>query len=1143
VKKKSLLVLLLSAATVTVLADIAFDGGDAVLSLGAGTTFNYDISSPGEFQIGNLQSRVNTVFSGTGVFNVNGGTVSQYGGGSAVLLNAIYAPVAGSAGAPGANGTTITLNSGGSMVGSDNFMVYGLNLTDSDNILAGSLVFSHPITVGSENDVTLGLTSQLNQSVILDHGTLYLNSDLRCGQNVDILGVGTVETQGYSFEFGSYYNVPFNGTITWHNCNNVQLKTSGTLDGSWTFSGTTILNGNGATLDISSTGLFSVPAGQTLLLKNIALRGLTSSNFSILGTLQLEGATLTLGGSLSMTSGSVWVLVDSMVTLSRFNWSFTDDAVLYVGTGSSTGAATLGVNVIGASSADPEIGDVLLPSTINAPHPIIVNGGISTSNIQANVAAGNLVINPAYGVIAMTDQVYTWPSNPLGGEPIILSRSAILSPLDQIEFAVTQEVDCGHAHIVFATGATPQFIVDPGVTVTLSNVTFSGVSHNTFWLQEGATLNFGDNVVISFAEDVSWGGANLGVVGNGSYVLLTSDGPKVTCDLTGDGGSFSLGTNILGLSNIGIKGIGNITTSAAIVDDVLYQGYLALLGDARIDVVETTLPHVFYIYGLNNSFALYQNTLSFTGSISYEPDFQSMLSFTAAPTALSSGAVVVPTITFNGDEVMYLSTYGGTGCAYCVFDMPSVNVVNATNTSFVFGLNGIISGQQITLGSSSYPIVQDSALALVDPRTQFFANNEAGLFTFDASLLSSMLPTRHRLYQRMKKSLMPVAHKRSLSFPEGPSTVPNEEDVAVVHYQAAIPLMPLRGNVTLNDALGRLYTNFSIDSGHHMNLTVSGGVQIDAAATPITVKGDGSHTIADNDIINVVGGTLVQPNTINIYDDLTIDGFVMFQEGAVLCINSKATSAPVNITFASTSGISFGGNSALIISGLARLTFADGYQMAFNGNDRLIIDKNTTWEINDQTIYLSGLGVMQVQNGGQINLEYGAQVICGATYAQVTGGVFGDPGTYGVTLRAQNGGSVRIGEVLSLGSATSRLSFIGDSALDFSQGGRMIIAQNGVCECNALQGAPEYGVLDSIDFSNGGALYIGVNGKLLVDDNASGDGIAVYLDGASVSGTGYVGTVNYPITPPAGTSGASKQFIGQVQSNLFSKAVCLLVMW
>ncbi len=1103
-KKNFFSVCLLVSVFLPLQADIAFESDDATLSVGFGATFNYNPPFPVGLDKGAIEHLINAPFEGAAGFNCVNFNVKQGYQTFGRIVNGTYVPAVGNPSFPSSNATTIALRDGGALYGTNNFMIYNLTVATSNNLLSGSFNFMRPLAFGHNIGLTCALTNPLNQNIALDGGTLTVISDLVCASNVSITGTGTVTTLDsdgltHAFVFGGYYNIPLSGDITWQDCSNMQLKSSILLNGDWVFSGTCCLDGNGSTIDLSSGGSISVEHGSSLLLKNVVIKGLSNDNFVLLahsgsadGEVLLDKVTLCLSEELTTSVGHINVIGDSIFVLGNYDWTVNSSAVLTVD------GATLSLNVLSNDAT-------AYNSTLLVPHPIFIERVKSTSNIAANITAGNLVFSGG-GVIAEVSQVLVAGSVGGGGAPVILTHTNVLSPNDSIVFSSSQDIDGGGSRITFANPGTPQFTVAAGQTVTLRNIELYGITNTTFSLGDGAVISIGENVIFSLAEDIVWSNGAIEFNSPDKILIIKSDGPQHSWTFesapTNDSLPYTYAThlNLHGgtvlLQNVAFGGLRHIIHDSVAIDGDVYPGVVALNGCARVDVAENSVDHIFTVKNLDNYMLLSSGINTFTGSITFDSAAHSSLTFGSILQSNSSNAYQVPVVSFLGDRVIDVSSSNGS--AYCIFDMPSVVISNSAENSFILGNNGVFAGNRIDVAGRS--ICQTSARALVNPGSQISSALASGAIVFSDDLISSMIT-------------------RSLSFPGDISSMPDESIVPVVHYESAIPLTLMCGNVSLKEQLERKYTNFSVSPDYQLNLALHDGVQVHAADLPIVFKGDGTFTRSD--VINVIGGTQEKPNKIVVTEDITFNGYLMFEEGAALCIECAPSSSPVVIRFGDTSGISFGGNSTLMFTGAGTVLFADGYQMVFNGGDTLIIGRDMQWSLSSQNIYLAGLGSVQCQDGGLITLEHGSEMICGASYSQIVANAFGDAGTYGVVLRAKTGGGVRIGEVLAVGEQASRLSFIGNSSLNFSHGGRLIIAQNGVCECNALAGVAKYGIMEKVDFSNGGALYIGQNGNLLINSNAGEQGITLLLDGASVSGTGMVGVVG-------------SSFKGQVQSNLFS---------
>ncbi|MDQ5890458.1 MAG: hypothetical protein QG604_332 [Candidatus Dependentiae bacterium] len=1082
--KKLIYILVALCHVVAVQADIDFGSNDATLKLKSAMTFNYIPDLPSAFGKGCIQNTFDVMFTGF-PFAIENAIVKQNDSTYAYLANATYTS--------GNSGAVVSLQNSGVLNGVNGFKVWALSVGGEDAVLAGDLVLQNQLDLAPDGDLTCALTAPLTNNIFLDGGTLFLTKDLMCNTGVSVSGSGTISAQDHEFMFGGYYYSALNSNLCWSSCNSIKLRGTIALAGAWSFEGVCCIDGDGATIDLRSGGSMFVRPESLLILRDVAIKGITADNFGFIhqdgqddGTLQIDGARLQSAADVVMTFGSLVVTGDSMFMLGDHDWTFSGDGSLTVD------AATLSLNVLSNDTAAYD-------RTIYAPLPVFSGHVKNLENIASNRDSGNLIFVNG-GVVAEVSQVLV--AGGYSGSASTLDESAVLSPSDSIDFTDHTVVDGTGSKIQFANPGTPQFTIADGKTVRISNIELDGVTSSTFSLGTNSVLEIGENVIFTLAEDVLWSVGKIVLVGTGQTFEMKSSGPKRTWTFssapTNDHAPYTylthldLQSNTLVLRGVALGGLRHIVWGSADVDGTTIVGDIALGGDGTLNVTtESIVSHNIVIQGLNNRILLwaYQNT--FDGLISFDDTMASGLSF----------SFVLPTTLYGAPYIHFwdgtLDLSSTTGTAYCSFDFPSVCVTNHCVDSFVIGNNGILAGNLVTIVQNS--ILQTSARAMLNPGIQLFSELNTGAIILSDELLDAMLRSR---FGRRYPTPAYKMHSRPL-LTRG-LYLPNEAARPVVHYATAISLPLLAGNITLQDIYQKVYNNLAISDSRSLNLTLYDGVTVEQALeTPTTLK--------DTDFINIVGGTLQKPNKIAITSDFTINGNLMFGDNAVLCIQSNSPT-PVTITFGADSIISFGLNSVLLFQGFGSIILPDGYRIVGNTSTFLISEGMQLLLNEGQAIEFCGNGVMQCQDGGQVIVERGSEIRYGATSSDT------------VVLRAKNGGMVRVGEVLDIGDETSYLSFAGCTAsLDFSQGGRLIITQAGVCECNAYHGVADQLMIDTIDFSNGGELYVAGDGLFNVADNTYGDGITLLLDGARLSGNGLVGVVG-------------SSFCGKLQENLFSEA-------
>lgn len=143
---------------------------------------------------------------------------------------------------------------------------------------------------------TAQLTWTVNGSLAnycaLNGGTLTLGADLHLANGATITGPGVVDLSNYLLRFGSQnltINSPLNLTGT---DGKVELKADLSLASTFTFSGNCSIQGNGNTIDLSSTGNIVIDTNSTLLLENVILKNVGNTNIKCLdnsGIMILKG--------------------------------------------------------------------------------------------------------------------------------------------------------------------------------------------------------------------------------------------------------------------------------------------------------------------------------------------------------------------------------------------------------------------------------------------------------------------------------------------------------------------------------------------------------------------------------------------------------------------------------------------------------------------------------------------------------------------------------------------------------------------------------------------------------------------------------------------------------------------------------------
>jgi hypothetical protein len=773
-----------------------------------------------------------------------------------------------------------------------------------------------------------------------------------------------------------------------------------------------------------------------------------------------------------------------MFVIKNRNVTFEDDAVLIID------AAVLTLNVL-SNTASPYTGTVYAPSPIyNDDHEKLV------ANIAANIIAGNLEISNGGIITELNAATVISDGGGGGGGDFSVETGGFLSPESILLYEEDTEINGFGSRVVFSRTSNPQFVVADNTTVRLSNITLDGITANTFSIGTDAVLEIDENVDFILTDDITWSAEQICLVGEGNTFKIKSAGPQRTLYFhspgVGDPHDMSysthlaIGVNTLELYNVVLKGLRHVSFDS---DEVV--GDIVLAGNAVIetDSDEYVSSHHFVIQGAHNSFRTRTDNMTFEGSITFDPLSMSSVSFDFI---LEEGLARTPVIHF-WDDCLQVSSE--TGAAYCSFNAPVTQVSNHAGTAFVLGNNGYLKGNRVAVALN--PILQTSSRATIFPGMQLTTALSSGAIIIGDGLLDAM--RGHYSYNHKRLSARQALRRSELL--TRALSLPNESLKPVIHYDSALALPEIAGNLMLRDLYGVSYTNWGISSEQAANITLQDGVRVTQSSVATTLK--------EGDILNIVGGTIQQPNTLVIASDFSLEGNLMFDDNAVLCIEGSSLGAPALLNFAESSSISFGANSRLMIRGNIEVNFPFGYEIAYGdtGSTVSIGDRTFVRIYAEQEVALSGLGTLLCEDGGRIIIEMGGGLRVGTDFDDE------------LSIRVKTGGSIQVGDVMDVYEQPSYLSFAGAHyTLDCSQGGNLYIAQNGICECNLYHSSTRTGYMSSINFSSGGSLYIAQGGLFNVWRNTGEFGIGLALYGASLQGLGTVGL--------AGTS-----FQGTIQSN------------
>ncbi|MCX5921743.1 MAG: hypothetical protein NTX86_00200 [Candidatus Dependentiae bacterium] len=168
-------------------------------------------------------------------------------------------------------------------------------------------------------------------NMLMNGGTLTLNSDIVFSSGMQILDYGTVKLGSYNFKMGTG-ELTYAAPLYWDGTDGViTLNSNVTLSSTWTFSGSCILDGRGYVLDLSD-GTIVVEEGSTLHIRNTVLKNIAGTNISCLdnaGSIVLDGTTWIQNGDYTFTTGSMkWENIVRMKGAKNFAYQTTQTSTV-----------------------------------------------------------------------------------------------------------------------------------------------------------------------------------------------------------------------------------------------------------------------------------------------------------------------------------------------------------------------------------------------------------------------------------------------------------------------------------------------------------------------------------------------------------------------------------------------------------------------------------------------------------------------------------------------------------------------------------------------------------------------------------------------------------------------------------------------
>ncbi len=480
--------------------DISSSG---VLAIAAATTLSLTdlylkgFGSTGDITFANATTSIlrlsNVVIEMTGSRNITSGQVIIDG--PVTIITKSNTLTFSSSGVLTINGQTLQFDRLGSFTGGVSPLVAGANLVLNNSAriieiganenspgvstIAASTTLGYDLFLSDDRTLSVTQTATLtgNGHTInfADHGNALIT--VSASQALTLSDVVLNGLQPAHISLGSGASFSFGASSS------VCLHKNTTLSSTWSYSGDSILNGNGHVIDISSGGVFAIAAGVTLRVSDAYIKGLGSTGDITFGsaasTLRLSNVVIEMTGSKTISSGNV--IIDGPVTI------ITKANTL---TFSSSGVLTVNGQTLGYDRAGNSSGGIT-PTTAGANLVLNSSGRV----IEVNSPTDLTSINAA---LASIDH---GPSNLMFAGSSTLAYDYNLSE-DHTLTATTTGTLNGNGHkIRFSDHAATQLTVNNSVTLTLTEVVLDDLVPSHISLGSGSDIIFGTNSSVRLAKN------------------------------------------------------------------------------------------------------------------------------------------------------------------------------------------------------------------------------------------------------------------------------------------------------------------------------------------------------------------------------------------------------------------------------------------------------------------------------------------------------------------------------------------------------------------------------------------------------------------------------------------------------------------
>ncbi|MBY0354073.1 hypothetical protein K2W90_06955 [Candidatus Babeliales bacterium] len=1109
-------------------AQVTFGSKQSAFNIATGARLN--VGSSNLSVDGTIREETSSSISGN-TFTFNDGILDV--GGVELAVNATFDPTAGD---------TINLNGGDRVRVEPGTVLKTVAVSGAGNVLEGQPTFSSAISLaGVGTDLTVALQNTLNVDINLNGGTLILGDNLALNSDVKINGPGIVMTNGRRLDFGSFYSTPWSTALTFLNSTGLFLHGTIQVAAVWTFSGTNLLNGNGSIFEFGPGGQISIGAGNELFVNDIYIKNIGTGDFafgSATSKLHFNNAILDIDTNLTTNVGNVVIDGHTTFVLRDKKWTFN-------GTGKLSIFDSLWLDVCSFTLLPmmPPAGNVFAPLAI-----FDGDGDLNKPNVQSNIVAGNLEISGNGNIKEVADRSLVGLSD--AAEELLSGDVDMDVTLDgnvevpaDMPIVITGDVtiDGQGCAIIFCNTSNPQFIVKPGKTVKLQNITLERINANTFLLGDNSKIVIGDDVNWELIEDVTLSNGLIDVLANkmwhvtgigGQRKLILSPASPGTTELVHLGRRASLV-----LKSIELQGLEFMTFEAS--------SSISMIGESAVGIREDSAMN-FDIEGTFNSIILLTDGVTLSGTIAFLGNaLKNMLTIKFSLSTPVEDKVGVapgnPLLILAGDPGLYLTS--DDYLAILNLDDNTISIQNNNTNAFIVDQNSVLAGNRLEVLTNP---IKKSSLLFTLKVTEITGQG------IDASFARSLRPAvprkkmpksafvqkraRERALKKEREQAKPpvlankpkamarpiakpgrrkkqtrdlygldVFESRALDLPPGDN---DSERYDIQYEDTRVDLaVPLQGSISLNNAILANFFNLpSLTDSTDLpfNLVLKGNsTVIQRDDQEVSLK-EGTH------IINVIG----RNNEIQITNTFRVGkNTLFFDEDASLkfFINQNQT-----VIFEQDVQIDIENNSVLEFCGGGTVQLSDGVIINLNGQRAVVLpttncpDPVTPEVASRAYILLSEDVIVTFANNSDVllrnkkannkakaasNVRRGRMALRSPSISTHIQGI-GEIQVDNSCLCPDFGGFLHVaadplnditfkvvgsGELKVKGNSGFSIGK-GCSSLTFDRDGKLTVI-DGSFEINSDNKEPQRGCVDKLWFCSGTTLYVAENGLLVLGQN------------------------------------------------------------